>query len=153
MIEIARNYKVDYDPDPSMFLVGFIAFSLPMIFAFIYPGRLFPSRRTMFFLVNPPLPQNLSFQMMSHGVGEEEGEGVEQGLCRRRRSLATSIPLSLSSHHLPQTRYIIIIMCSVSTVQFVMFIISFSMEVHHCPPPTLAPLHSLPLRRIQVCPM
>lgn len=29
MIEIARNYKVDYDPDPSMFLVGFVALLSP----------------------------------------------------------------------------------------------------------------------------
>lgn len=58
----------------------------------------------MFFLVNPLLLQSLSFLTMSHGVEEEEeGEGVEQALCRRRRSLATSMPLSLS-HPLPHTR-------------------------------------------------
>ena len=37
MIEIARNYKVDYDPDPSMFLVGFIALLSPNDFCLYIP--------------------------------------------------------------------------------------------------------------------
>ena len=36
MIEIARNYKVDYDPDPSMFLVGFAALLSPDNFLLLY---------------------------------------------------------------------------------------------------------------------
>jgi vacuolar protein sorting-associated protein IST1 len=36
MIEIARNYKVDYDPDPSMFLVVYVApFSLDIAFTLV----------------------------------------------------------------------------------------------------------------------
>ena len=79
----------------------------------------------MFFLVNPLLLQSRSFLTMSHGVGvEEEEEGVEQGLCRRRRSLATSIPLSLS-HPLPQTRYTYYVLrgyCTVCNVRLCLLV-------------------------------
>ena len=48
LIEIARNYKVDYDPDPSMFLVSYGAFIVSKQFL----PKLFPSRRMMSFQLN-----------------------------------------------------------------------------------------------------
>ena len=99
MIEIARNYKVDYDPDPSMFLVSFATSVQPRF----YPGHLFPSRRMTSFLVRPLCLLSHSFLTMSHREAaaaeeEEEGEG-EQVLCLRRKSLATSTPHSLNHPH------------------------------------------------------
>ena len=99
MIEIARNYKVDYEPDPSMFLVSCAAFIVSRWFL----SKMFPFRRMISFQLNLLLLLSHFFPTMSHRDGEEEEEEEELALYHRKRSLATSTPHD-HNHPLPHSR-------------------------------------------------